>query len=81
MKTAISIPDPLFHNAERVAHRLRMSRSRFFASAVSRYVHEVERNDVTERLNTAYKDADKQSPALPPLIARLQAASIPEEKW
>ena len=33
MKTAISLPDPLFRSAERAAHRLRMSRSRFFAAA------------------------------------------------
>jgi len=48
---------------------------------VSRYVHDVERNDVTERLNAVYKNIDEHSSALPHAVAHMQAASIPEEKW
>lgn len=38
MKTAISIPDPLFERAERQAAALGVSRSEFYSSAVERYL-------------------------------------------
>lgn len=38
MKTAISIPDELFHEVEQCARRLKVSRSRFFAEAVREYL-------------------------------------------
>jgi len=34
MKTAISVSDPVFKSAERLALRLRVSRSRLFSDAV-----------------------------------------------
>jgi metal-responsive CopG/Arc/MetJ family transcriptional regulator len=79
MKTAISLPDPLFRSADRAARRLHMSRSRFFVSAVSRYVHEVERSDVTERINAVYCRLDPQDASIAPAIATMQAASIPQD--
>ena len=38
MKTAISIPDDLFHKVENCSRRLKVSRSRFFAAAASEYL-------------------------------------------
>jgi predicted transcriptional regulator len=38
MKTAISIPDDLFHEVERCSRRLRVSRSRLFADAAREYL-------------------------------------------
>jgi len=38
MKTAISIPDPLFDAAEDVADRLGVSRSQLYAKALAEYV-------------------------------------------
>jgi antitoxin MazE6 len=38
MKTAISIPDELFREAEACARRLRISRSRLFAEATREYL-------------------------------------------
>lgn len=38
MKTAISIPDDVFEDAERLAGRLRTSRSQLYARAVSEFV-------------------------------------------
>jgi hypothetical protein len=34
VKTAISLPEPLFHRAETVAHELQISRSQLVATAV-----------------------------------------------
>jgi hypothetical protein len=38
VKTAISIPDELFHEVERCSRRLRVSRSRLFADAAREYL-------------------------------------------
>lgn len=38
MKTAISIPDQLFHEVEQCSRRLRVSRSRLFADAAREYL-------------------------------------------
>jgi metal-responsive CopG/Arc/MetJ family transcriptional regulator len=45
VKTAISIPDPLFESAETLARRLRISRSQLYAEALRALVerHEEER--------------------------------------
>jgi predicted transcriptional regulator len=51
MKTAISIPDDLFADAERLAEALKKSRSRLYGDAVREYLarHSAER--VTETLD------------------------------
>jgi predicted transcriptional regulator len=38
VKTAISIPDELFHEVESCSRRLRISRSRLFADAAREYI-------------------------------------------
>ena len=38
MKTAISIPDDLFHEVEACTRRLKVSRSRLFADAAREYI-------------------------------------------
>jgi predicted transcriptional regulator len=51
MKTAISLPDDIFEDAEQLARRLKMSRSALFAEAVAEYVARHEPEGVTEELN------------------------------
>lgn len=47
MKTAVSISDPVFQNAEQLAKRLKMSRSRLYAAAVAEYVNRHRAADIT----------------------------------
>lgn len=54
MKTAISIPDPLFAAAEAAARQLGLSRSALYARALRRYLARRQQAGVTERLNTVY---------------------------
>ena len=80
MKTAISIPDPLFNSAERVARRLHVSRSRLFSNELSQYIGQVEHRDVTERLNAIYGN-DVSLSEVPKSVVRMQAISLVGEKW
>jgi len=78
MKTAISIPDPLFRAAERAAKRRRISRSRFYAQAVEAYLKAQSDKRITEALNAVYATEDS---SLDPEIARMQSLSIGREEW
>ena len=51
MKTAISIPDEVFQKAERLAQRLKKSRSQLYSHALREYVSRHSGDDVTEALD------------------------------
>ncbi len=57
MKTAISVPDPVFARVERHARRLGLSRSEFFARAAARWADELEGEGVTAAINEALEAA------------------------
>ncbi|HLZ13001.1 MAG TPA: ribbon-helix-helix protein, CopG family [Candidatus Acidoferrum sp.] len=63
MKTAVSIPDDVFHEAERLARRTKRSRSRLFSDALKDYLTRWSPDSVTESMNAALaeigKDEDK----------------------
>ena len=51
MKTAISIPDDIFEEAERLASRLQTSRSQLYARAVAEFVARHDDDRVTAAMN------------------------------
>jgi predicted transcriptional regulator len=51
MKTAISIPDGVFHQAERLARLLRKTRSAIYREAMAEYVVRHAPDAVTEAMN------------------------------
>lgn len=56
VKTAISIDESLFREAEALARKLNISRSKLFARAVEEYIRERENEELLERLNAAHAD-------------------------
>jgi len=58
VKTAISIPDPLFRAAERAAKRQKVSRSDFYAQAVEAYLKAQRAQGVKEALDAVYATED-----------------------
>jgi metal-responsive CopG/Arc/MetJ family transcriptional regulator len=53
MKVAVSIPDPLFRDAEQVSRRLRVPRSQLYSRALEAYVRQHAGQEVTASLNAA----------------------------
>jgi hypothetical protein len=51
MKTAVSIPDGVFEEAERLAHRARRSRSDVYSAALKEYVARHSPDEVTEAMD------------------------------
>jgi metal-responsive CopG/Arc/MetJ family transcriptional regulator len=60
MKVAISIPDDIFNDAERLAVELHCSRSQLYSRAVREYVDHRAADKITEALNAAYADDDQE---------------------
>jgi predicted transcriptional regulator len=56
MKTAISIPDEIFEQAERLAKTRGWSRSELYANAVSAFVNSERFSGVREKLDAVYAD-------------------------
>uniref|UniRef100_A0A7C2NY35 Ribbon-helix-helix protein, CopG family n=1 Tax=Schlesneria paludicola TaxID=360056 RepID=A0A7C2NY35_9PLAN len=61
MKTAVSIPDEVFEEAERLAGRLQTSRSQLYARALAEFVARHDDDRVTAAMN-AVIDAVGQTP-------------------
>ena len=78
MKTAISIPDPIFQAAEGLAHRLGMSRSQLYAKAVAEYMNAHKNQNVTKILDEIYQD---ESSLLDDEIHSMQSQSLAKEEW
>lgn len=78
MKTAISLPDPLFEAAEELAARLAMSRSQLYVAALEAYLRSHRDEGITERLNRVYATEPSE---LDSVIAGIQSASLPREDW
>lgn len=78
MKVAISIPDDLFDATETLAKRLRLSRSRLYATALADFVAKQRGRKVTDQLNAVYTREDSR---LPGRLRRLQGRSVDREPW
>ncbi len=51
MKTAISLPEAVFKEAERFAKRTHRSRSQLYSEAIKEYLARHSNNDITETMN------------------------------
>lgn len=78
MKTAVSIPDPLFKAADEVARRAGLSRSELYAKALAEYVEKQRGDWITERLNQVYAVEDSTPDEF---LQQIQARSITPEEW
>jgi metal-responsive CopG/Arc/MetJ family transcriptional regulator len=70
MKTAISLPDEVFRDADRLAKRLKKSRSNLYTEAVAEYVARHEPEAVTEALNQVAKKLDTKPDGFASAAAR-----------
>jgi predicted transcriptional regulator len=58
MKTAISIPDKVYAEAERLSRRLKKSRSQVYTEAVTEYIARHDPEAVTEAMNRVCEAVD-----------------------
>lgn len=56
MKTAISIPDNLFSEAEITAKQLGLARSQLYVRAIKEFIEHHNKDTITKKLNIIYED-------------------------
>jgi metal-responsive CopG/Arc/MetJ family transcriptional regulator len=78
MKTAISLPDSVFEEAEVLAQQLGLSRSELYTKALQEYLEKRNRNQILQKLNQVYTQAPSE---LDPIVERMQFLSLPHEDW
>ena len=61
MKTAISIPDDVFADAEELARELKKSRSRLYVDAVREYIARHSAESITEALDRVCDEVECRS--------------------
>ena len=79
MKTAVSIPDPVFKSAEKLAARLGVSRSQLYARALASLVEQHSEDVITAKLNEVYGSGANES-SLDKGLVQLQSRSLPRDK-
>ncbi len=78
MKTAVSIPDPIFHAADDMAKRLGISRSRLYSQAIQRFLKLHRTKSIKETLDAIYATEESK---LDPVLAAMQRGSLPRQDW
>jgi metal-responsive CopG/Arc/MetJ family transcriptional regulator len=78
MKTAISIPDDLFAEADALAKQQRRSRSGLYARALREYLERHSPDNITAAIN-AY--CDEESTALDPAFAEASLRMLRRLEW
>ena len=63
MKTAISLPDAIFEEAERLARRLKKTRSQLYREAVTEYLARRDPDAVTEAMDRVADQVDTRPEA------------------
>ena len=81
IKTAVSIRKHLFEQAEDLAHRMKVSRSRLFALALEDYIRRQQNRELLASLNAAYVDEPTPAEAAVLREARESYARHLEDEW
>ena len=78
MKTAISIPDKIYREAERLSRHLKKSRSQVYTEAVTEYVARHDPQAVTEAMNRVCEAIDTRSD---PAISATAKRTLRNVEW
>lgn len=80
MKTAVSIPDPLFEAAERLAKSQGKSRSQLYAEALKSYLERHSDEAITRRIDEIVA-ADPEATKLDPVLDAHQLETLRQVEW
>lgn len=79
MKTAVSVPDDLFAQVDRLARRSRRSRSEAYSAALREYVARHAPDEVTAGLDAVLADVDE--PGADPFVAAAARRTFGTTEW
>jgi predicted transcriptional regulator len=78
MKAAVSIPDDVFGEGERLARRLKTSRSQLYARALAQFVAQHDENRVTAGMNEVI---DQVGAGAEPFVRVAASQALRREPW
>lgn len=78
MKTAISLPDELFKEAEKYAKKHGLSRSELFANALQDFLRRRSDAEIIAAFNDVYKNEPN---TVDPVLDRLQWEAARKDPW
>lgn len=78
MKTDVTIPEPVFHQAEALAAKLGLSVNELYERALSEYIAVHDEEQITKQLNDIYAT---QPSSLDPVLQNMQTNTLPTEEW
>ena len=78
MKTAVSVPDRVFKDAEHLAKRLKLSRSELYAKALAEFVSRHSPDEVTDSFNRVCAEVDARPD---PLFQRAARRMLERSEW
>ena len=78
MKTAVSIPDDVFENAEHLARRMRKSRSQLFSNALEEYVARHAPDRVTETMDKVCAEIGAEAD---PFVSAASRRILERSEW
>ena len=81
IKTAISLHEELFRQAESMARRMKLSRSRLFAAALEEFIKRNQNRELTDRINEAYKEEPNDSDRKYLRKMRRRHRKLIKEQW
>lgn len=78
MKVAVSLPDPLFEAAEKLAQIRSIPRSKLYAEALAFYVNSHDASEITAQLNRVYENVES---GLDAGFVGAQVEALGNESW
>jgi metal-responsive CopG/Arc/MetJ family transcriptional regulator len=81
VKTAISIQESLLEQAETLARKMKVSRSRLFVLALEDYIHRQQNRELLAQINAAYADEPDPSEQALHRKARRTHRQVVEGEW
>ncbi len=78
MKTAISLPDIVFEEADRLAHRLKKSRSQIYREALMEYLSRHDPEAITEAMDRVCDRVDSRPD---PAVAAAARRVLMRSEW
>ncbi len=78
MKIAVSIPDDVFAEAERLARRMKKSRSKLFSHALAEYVARYAPDEVTAAMNQVCDDIGSERD---PFVSAASRRVLARSEW
>ncbi|PSB05233.1 ribbon-helix-helix domain-containing protein [Merismopedia glauca] len=78
MKTAISLPDSVFEEAESLSRELGISRSQLYTKALKAYLRKYNRDQILNKLNQIY---DEESSQPDQVLLKMQLMLLPSDDW